>query len=153
MNTTEFAVKLAIHPVFGGGCTLVPDNEYNFEIRKGDEIHMLRPLPERQQLSLLLELAPGTGAAIRALSFGTTSEEALEAEQALDTGGAYYGASPFKIVPGPTGTAVLTVVNDPEAHRFFRQLWFFDVWPESGGPIHRIDPKIYNQGDDPPPRR
>lgn len=153
MNQLDVAATLVIHPIDGGGCTIVPDNEYNVEIQNDDEIHMVRPLGRGEEMRLQLQIAPETGLQIRALSFGTTSEEALEAEQVGYTGDGYYGTSPFKIAPGPTGTLFLTVVNDPYERRFRTELWYFDVWPEDGGPIHRIDPKIYNEGDEPPLRR
>lgn len=153
MTRFDVAATLTIHPVEGGGCRIVPDNEFNFEVQNDDEIRMVRPLPAGEEWILHLVLSPGTGAQIRALSFGTTSDEALNAEQVRDTGGGYYGTSPFKLAPGPTGTLFLTVANPRNERRFKTELWYFDVWPGGGGPIHRIDPKIYNEGDDPPPRR
>lgn len=144
----DLAARLTIHPAPGGGCWIEPDGEYNFQILERDQIHMIRPLPPAESLTLRLELGQEYGTTtIEFLSFGRSSEEARHAKRVLDTGGGYYLKSPFKIRPGSAGSALLTVVNDPAENRYFGGLWFFDVWPAGDGTIHRIDPKIYNKGD------
>lgn len=141
------AARLSIHPNGDGGCRIEPDGEHNFQILNQDEIHMVRSLEEGRSMTLLLELGGEYGASICGLSFGETSDEALRAEPRLDTAGGYYAGSPFKFSPGPDGSALLTVVNDPAENCYRGGLWFFDIWPAGKGPIHRIDPKIYNKGD------
>lgn len=143
----DLAARLTFHPAPGGGCWIEPDNEYNVQIRNRDEIHMVRALKPGESLTLRLELGEEYGTTIQWLSFGRSSDDALRAERVIDTDGGYYPESPFKIQPGAAGSALLTVAHDPAAERFFEQLWYFDIWPTGRGPIHRIDPKIYNKGD------
>ncbi len=146
LQLSEYALRLTIHPAPEGGCILEPDVEYNFQIRNGDEIHMLRVLENGESLSVQLILGDEYETTIKGLSFGRTSEEAQQAEPVLDTGGAYYLDTPFQISPGLSGSAVFTVVNDAAEKRYSGSLWYFDVWPAGKG-HHRIDPKIYNKGD------
>lgn len=148
---TVYWVTLSVRCDTEGSYSLIPDNELNFEVRNGDEIHMLRPLGRGQAAPILLKLEDG--ASIAGLSFGKTSEEALRHEKTRDTGGAHYPGTSFKVSPGPLpGSVSLTIVRDPDHEDLYDwKPWYFDIWPEGGGP--RIDPKIYNKGDqDPPPK-
>lgn len=132
-----------------GSYSLIPDNELNFEVLNGDELHMLRPLAQDESAPILLKLEDGE--AIAGLSFGKTSKEALHHEKTRDTGGAYYPGTSFKVSPGPLpGSISLTIVRDSDHEDLYAwSPWYFDIWPEGGGP--RIDPKIYNKGDQSPP--
>ena len=147
----DYAAELTVHPL-PGGCTIEQvDNEDNFQVQNGDEIHMVRPLEKEESVTLLIALGEEYGTTIAGLSFGRNSEAAYEADRELDTKGEYYGDTPYKLSPGPLGSVLVEVVNADG--RYAEEPWFFDIWPKETR-TGRIDPKIYNKGagDDPPGR-
>lgn len=137
-----------------GGCVFrfVAPLPHGVEVQEDGTIRLGAAIPPNgtARLSFTLLDETGGGLVFEGLRLGNSESEAQGRPPTVDTGGAYYFDTPFKVTPGaaagPQTTLVLTQVG-PLTPAGTNPYYYLLSVRDASGRTCQHDPKIYNEGD------